>query len=405
MLITRLSLVNFRNYARLELNLPDSIILLQGNNAQGKTNLLEAIYYLATTKSPHASSDTELVNWLARDDAQAYARVAAEVRRADTTRRVELTLTRRNGGKDAAPRFGKRVRVNRVARRAMDLLGEINVVLFSPQDIDLVNGAPGLRRRYLDITLCQIDRHYCRALQTYNKVVSQRNHLLRELRERGGDTSQLRFWNEKMVDTGTKITVRRRDVLHSLTKDANQFNRALTGGGEELRLNYFPGINLQQDVSGQLSLNIADDALARHSEQDIREIFLKQLHLRRKKELVRGITLVGPHRDDFSFSNGEIDIGVYGSRGQQRTGALALRLAEVELMYAETGERPILLLDDVMSELDQSRRAYLLSALDNIQQAIITTTDWKHCPLELQQRALLWQVKDGVIEEFVERET
>jgi DNA replication and repair protein RecF len=228
MMITHLSLTNFRNYTRLELNLPEGITLLQGDNAQGKTNLLESIYYLATSRSPQAGSDVEVVNWLVRDDPMACVRLVAEVKWDGKTQRLELTLVPANNPRSSSPTFRKQIRVNGAPKRAMDLIGLVNVVIFRPQDIDLVAGAPSARRRYLDAMLCQIDNCYCRSLQMYNRVLSQRNCLLRTLRERSGDESQLNFWDERLIENGAYIFARRRDALLGLDRLARAIHRDVT---------------------------------------------------------------------------------------------------------------------------------------------------------------------------------
>ena len=378
MRLTHLSLHNFRNYVRLDLDLPPGVSLLQGDNAQGKTNLLEAIYYLATSRSPHAGADRELVNWLAvEQEPLPYARLVGKVAKAAGESAIEITLTQQ--GNNGA-RYGKQIRLNGVARRAMDLLGQLNVVLFLPEDIALVSGPPSERRRYLDAALCQIDPGYCRALSRYNQVVTQRNALLRDLRERGGDSAQLAFWDERLVENGAYLVSRRWDALRALDGLAHDLHGQLTGGGEQLRLRYVPSVELEGPA----------DKVA------VAQAFRAQLQALRPREIAAGMTLVGPHRDEARFLINEIDCGVYGSRGQQRTAALSLKLAEVHLMRRETGEQPVLLLDDVLSELDEHRRRFLLHTLDNgAEQAIITTTDLRTLPQTFLQSSQLWRVAMG----------
>ena len=213
MYLERLSLTNFRNYTRLSLDLPQHTTILQGANAQGKTNLLEAIYYLAVGRSPYATSDTQLVNWLAFRDELPHARIVAELKHGQARTRIEITLMRSANGRSG---YRKHIRINGVAKRVMDLLGHANVVLFVPQDIGLIDGPPQGRRRYLNSTICQIDPHYCRTLNQYNRVLEQRNHLLRTLRDRGGATDQLAFWDEQLVDAGARIIARRQETVLQL---------------------------------------------------------------------------------------------------------------------------------------------------------------------------------------------
>jgi DNA replication and repair protein RecF len=368
----------------LDLDLPTGVTVLLGDNAQGKTNLLEAIYYLATSRSPHAGADYEVVNWLAAEDEPLpYARLVGEVARSARELTIEITLTQRANNEK---HYRKEIRLNGVSKRAMDLLGHLNVVLFLPEDISLVSGSPGGRRRYLDVTLCQIDPPYCRSLSRYNKIVSQRNALLRDLRERGGDSSQLVFWDEQLVEHGAYLIARRRQALVALDELTHAVHSELTDGGERLHLRYEPSA----DIGGLETLT------------EVEEGFQAQLLALRQREVSAGMTLIGPHRDDVCFLIDDVDAGVYGSRGQQRTAALALKLAEVELMHRDTGEYPVLLLDDVLSELDGHRRRFLLTYLDDApQQAIITTTDLKALPEMFLRRCQLWRIQLGRLSEVV----
>ena len=378
MRLSQLSLHNFRNYVRLDLELPAGVILLVGDNAQGKTNLLESVYYLATSRSPHASADRELVNWLAvEQEPLPYARLVGTVARGGSNLTIEITLTRQQ---NHGNRYRKQIRLNGVSKRAMDLLGQLNVVLFLPEDIALVFGSPSRRRRYLDAALCQIDPAYCRSLSRYNQIVTQRNALLRDLRERGGDPSQLVFWDQRLVEHGAYLVARRQAALVTLDELALAIHEELTEGAERLHLRYVPSVELEPE----LELD------------EIAATFLSQVQGLRQREVPAGMTLVGPHRDEVRFLINDVDAGVYGSRGQQRTAALALKLAEVDLMRRETGEYPVLLLDDVLSELDAHRRQYLLRYLDNgPQQAVITTADFYSLPDPFLQNCRLWRVEMG----------
>ena len=378
MRLTLLTLHNFRNYARLNFDLPPGISVLLGNNAQGKTNLLEAIYYLATTRSPHAGADRELINWLtAEQEPLPYARLVGHIARGASEVSIEITLTQQpnNGG-----RYRKQVRLNGVAKRAIDLLGHLNVVLFLPEDIALVSGSPSLRRHYLDATLCQIDPHYCSALVRYNEVVTQRNALLRDLRERGGDPIQLAFWDGRLVENGAYLVSRRWEALLALDELAHGRHSELTDGTEQLHLRYVPSVEMEEPAD----------------QEAVGAAFQAQVLALRSREIGAGVTLVGPHRDDLRFLIDGVDAGIYGSRGQQRTTALALKLAEVDLMKRETGEYPVLLLDDVLSELDEHRRHFLVHTLeDGVEQVIVTTTDLHTLPEAFLQRCHLWRLQMG----------
>jgi DNA replication and repair protein RecF len=403
MRLTHLSLHNFRNFVRLDLDLEPGVTVLLGDNAQGKTNLLEAVFYLATSRSPHAGADRELVSWLVADrEPIPYARLVGRVARrthpistspqpdgriegqaSEWTIEITLTQEMNNGA-----RYRKQIRLNGVPRRAMDLLGHLNVVLFLPEDIDLVYGAPGLRRRYLDVTLCQIDPPYCAALARYNEVVSQRNALLRDLGERGGDPDQLGFWDERLVQDGSYLVDRRRHAIVALDELAHRVHAELTDGAERLHLRYLPSVELSESMD--------NNAIA--------GTFSAQLQALRRREIAAGVTLIGPHRDEVRFLIDEVDAGIYGSRGQQRTAALALKLAEVELMQRETGEQPVLLLDDVLSELDARRRHFLVHRLnDGLEQALVTATDLHVFPPEFLCRCCVWSIQLGQLSEVTQK--
>ncbi len=399
MYLTRLSLINFRNYTRLSLDTPRRLLVLQGANAQGKTNVLEAIYYLAAARSPYANSDAQLVNWLAERDDLPHARVEAEIVRGTTMVRIEIVLTR--NGKDQA-RYRKHVRINGVDKRATDLWGLANIVLFVPQDISLVDGAPSGRRRYIDAMLCQIDTRYCRALRQYGRVLEQRNSLLRQLRERGDASGQLLFWDERLAEHGAQVMARRQQAVLDLEGIAQSIHRDLSGGRERLRLRYAPSFNPskpeQSDQQLLLGLDLPPPISVPQEPESIAEAFLARLHSSRRDEIRRGMTLIGPHRDDLRFLDGQIDLRAYGSRGQQRTAVLATKLAEVDLMARSTGEQPILLLDEVMSELDADRRRYLCDRISRAEQCLVTTTDLDALTPEILKTASLYRVAEGRVE-------
>ncbi len=402
MYLTRLALTNFRNYAHLELDLAPGITLAQGNNACGKTSLLEAIFYLATARSPHASADRELIRWGASDEPLPFARIEAEiVKRAEVRAQIEIVLVqaedknRAAAGEAAAAhpingRVSKRIKVNGVNKRALDLLGELNAVLFLPEDLDLVFGSPGDRRRYLDTTLAQIDRRYGRALSKYNQVVEHRNSLLREFRERAFNPAELAIWDRQLIDEGAYLVARRAQTIERYNELIADIHPRLTEGAERLRLVYQPSVALGDTTPGNGEARFA--AIARQ--------FAQQLQVARPRELGAAMTLVGPHRDEVRFwidraAAPPMDAITYASRGQGRTIALALKLAEVALMRAETGEAPVLLLDDVMSELDAARRAALAQTMLDAPQAIITTTDCADFPPEFLARAHALNICDG----------
>ncbi len=406
--IRYLSLTNFRNYARLELALPERTLLLHGANAQGKTSLLEAVYLLATGASPLTSTERQLIRWEAEAEGLPYARVWAEVVRRDQAQELEIILEKKplaNG----SSRFQKSIRINRARKRRADLAGHLNVVLFTPQDVELVSGSPSVRRRYLDGTLCQVDGEYCRAVGLYAEALRQRNAALRHLRDEGGDQSQLLPFEETLARTGVLIADRRRGLVATLSQKAAEIHRRLTGALEWLRLEYRPNFDPAAPPAReryQMGLGlppytgpppeVGDDGLV--------EAFRAALQARRPDEILRGMTLTGPHRDEMRFIAGspaqgthEVDLGTFGSRGQQRTAVLSLKLAELAWMQEHTGEKPVLLLDEVLAELDASRRRYLLAQVEAAEQALLTATDLEMFSPEFRQRATLWEVRGGVI--------
>jgi DNA replication and repair protein RecF len=402
--LTHLSLTNFRNYVRLELSLPRQVVILRGDNAQGKSNLLEAIYYLATTRSPHASADRQLINWLADEEVLPHARIEGSVQRRDTSCHVAITLMKEPGGAGDEFRIRKQIELNGVRRRATDFLGEVLVVLFSPRDIDLVDGSPGGRRRFLDIALCQLDKRYCQSLRRYSAVLTQRNFLLRRLRRGRGSRRELAVWNEQLVPPGAYVMARRWQMVDALDQLSRPFHRRLTDGQERLRLSYVPSFDTAKapPLNHQLPLSLdtsenGEDAKSGLESSAIGAAFLARLDEWQEQEIERGVTLIGPQRDDIEFLVNGVNVTSYGSRGQQRTVALSLRLAERGLMIQERGEEPILLLDDVMSELDGARRAALMDLFDGTEQAILTTTNWEDCEPDFLSRAQCLSVRAGQI--------
>ncbi|MFZ4658551.1 MAG: DNA replication/repair protein RecF [Caldilineaceae bacterium] len=407
MYLSHLALTHYRNYQHLELDFTQPIALLQGQNAQGKTNLLEAIYFLSTTKPVHAQHEREVVDWQAQDEPIPYSRIAAEVQSRGRTLHLEIVMSSRGDGVN----FTKQIKINGVAKRSMDLLGIMPSVLFLPADIRLVDGGPGERRRYFDIALCQIDRDYCRALSEFQKVLNQRNSLLRNLREQpvrpAADSieAQLGFWDEKLVQHGSQVMARRHNFTLELETIAHERHAALSDTREQLALYYTPSFNpghlteveFIQLRDSQLLDGLGASVRTPLTATAVADSYLAKLRSRRSRELSAGNTLYGPHRDDLRIVANQRDLRTFGSRGQQRTAALALKLAELQISTRVTGAAPLLLLDDVMSELDAQRRSTLLSALTGVEQAIITTTDWADFAPEFRQQAQLFHVHAGQV--------
>jgi len=398
----KIDLKDFRNYRRLELGLPRGLVVFQGDNAAGKTSLLEAIYLLATTKSPRARTEQEMVNLETTPEygAPAFTRLSAVVDRKEGGIEAEILIIRDGDGTDRERAGGnasrKRVKLNGVPRRAIDLIGQINVVLFSPEDLDLIIGTPSLRRRYLDITLSQTDHRYLRTLQEYARVLAQRNGFLRNLKERqrtnrgaaAAGRNEMTIWDNELIKGGAYIIRRRRECLAGLNERAVGLHAHLIGLDNELQ----PSFELVYRPSFSLDGVEEEAGLALRFEEQLEKL--------RPQELQRGVSLAGPHRDDFGFMVEGSDIGVYGSRGQQRTAVLALKLAEVGWMEKQTGDQPILMLDDILSELDVQRRQYVLDTVQiGAEQVLITSTDlalFGDLP-QLQERASLFRVENGKV--------
>lgn len=398
MYIEHLSLQNFRNYARLEVSLPTGPILLHGSNAQGKTSLLEAIYYLATSRSPYATTDRQLINWSADRDLLSFAKIGAEIISAGRTlSRVEVTLVQEPGALNGN-RLQKDIRINGVPRRVMDLIGKINVVMFLPQDLVLVEGSPAERRRYMNVTLCQTDPPYCEALATFEKALTQRNALLKRIGDGEARPEELGYWNEQLAQAGGVLVAGRQRLLRDLEVRARRVHRDLSGGEEDLELSYQPSFLPTANNTGQLSFDVLGLDLNRQLKAaDITAQYARTLDERRGEDIARGMTLIGPQRDELRLLVNTRDLGLYGSRGQVRTAVMSLKLAELEWMRDTVGEWPILLLDEVIAELDAARRAYLLERISGAEQVLLTTTEPDIFTPEFLGKATRWRIHQGQI--------
>ncbi len=367
MYLKKIILKNYRNIEESLLEFNENLNILTGFNGQGKTNLLEAIYLLGTGSSHRNNIDRELINW--KKD---RALIQVLLFRRDQ----ELILSLRLDGSQ------KIIEINNTpVGRVSELIGNLNVVLFSPEDLNLVKGGPAYRRKFLDVEISQVSSYYLYLLNKYRNVLKQRNKLLKDLREGKGDKVLLALWDEKLVEIGSKIINKRIKVVEKLKILARLSHRQITAGSENLTIEY-------------------ETSLKEFKENKETEVIFKQnLVNNKKEEIMRGFTLVGPHRDDLVLKINEVDLRKYGSQGQQRTAALALKMAELEFMKSETGEYPILLLDDVFSELDQQRRNTLLGLIADKIQTFITTTDLNDIGQIKQQNHKLYTVNKGKIRE------
>ena len=381
MLLSRLRLSNFRNLVEVDLEIPGGVSVYFGENAQGKTALVEAVYILAIARSFRAENERELVNFAAARDGE-MALVDGLVEDAGdeaTPQRVIVGYRVSESESATGPgyRVSKEIRVNRVRRTAGGLVGLVHAVLFSALDIELVQGPPSARRRFLDILVSQADPQYLRSLQRYQRIVRQRNRLLRLRREGRAAPDELEYWDGELVREGSWLTWRRYEVMNTLAPACTGHHRELSGSGESLRLHYRPSVPLAEDAEGTA------------------ESFRCSLRSVAARELATAATAVGPHRDDFEILVNETDMGVYASRGQARTLALALRLAEAETLAAARGTGPLLLLDDALSEMDAVRRRRVLEKASQYPQVMITTTDPEQVSGFYGAGAFYFQVSEG----------
>ncbi|GIV65760.1 MAG: DNA replication and repair protein RecF [Chloroflexota bacterium] len=396
--LTHLSLTNFRAFSRLDMEVPRHILLLVGDNAQGKTTLLEAVYFLATFTSFHAAHDRQLINFLAEEENLPFARVVADFQRGGKPHRLEIRLIQDAVGANGA-RLRKEILVDGVKRSMQDAMGSFNAVLFLPQMTQILEGGPDERRRYLNLTLSQIVPGYAQALTEYVQVVAQRNALLKQLAERGGDSEQLTYWDTLLVQRGAYLIQARIRALNELERLSARIHDRLTEGKEVLRLVYRPGYDPAVGPRTQYSLPIETTVdRSGFTEEQIREGFLARLRMVRAEEIQRGVTTIGPHRDEVRFTANGIDLGDFGSRGQVRTALMALKLAEVAWMREKIGEWPVLLLDETLAELDIQRRADLLNALGDCDQAVLTTTDLNLFNEAFVRQCTIWQVQAGCVQ-------
>lgn len=334
MKIKSLKLKNFRNYDFLELEFDDATNIFYGDNAQGKTNILESIYISGTTKSHRGTKDRDLIQFEREE-----SHIETVVEKNDITYQIDMHL-KKNSPKGIA--------INKVPiRKASELFGIINIVFFSPEDLNIIKNGPSERRRFIDLELSQLDKVYLNNLSNYNRIVNQRNHLLKDITQQKNLMETLDIWEIQLVQYGNKIIERRKQFVKEINKIISNIHKKLTGEKEEIHLIYEPS-------TGGLTL---EQALRKNRERDMK---IKS-------------TSVGPHRDDICFMAGNLDIRKFGSQGQQRTAALSLKLSEIELVKQSIHDTPVLLLDDVLSELDKHRQNYLLDSIHDIQTLITCT--------------------------------
>jgi DNA replication and repair protein RecF len=373
--------------------------MLVGDNAQGKTSLLEAIYFLATLSSFHASSDKQLINFIEARQPLAVGRIQADFRRGIENHRLEVRIIQEPNGQNGNTHLRKEVLLDGVKRKTGEAIGHFNAVLFLPQMMGVIEGGPEERRRYLNLALAQVISHYQAALAEYNKALLQRNALLKQLFERRGDVSQLDYWDDQIATYGSQIIHARIRAVQELEKLAARTHRELTHANEILRLSYQPAYDPLPQKPGQMALSLeAPIDRSGFTQEYIRKGFIECLQKLRSDEIARGITTLGPHRDELRFLANGIDLGTYGSRGQARSAILALKIAEVAWMHAKSGHWPVLLLDEVLAELDTQRRVDLLDKLAQSEQVMLSTTDLDLFTPDFVNKAVVWHVANGGVE-------
>lgn len=359
MTIKSIELNHFRNYEKLKIEFDHGTNILYGDNAQGKTNILESAYVSGTTKSHKGSKDKEMINF---HESEAHIRTIVE--KNDRSYQIDIHLKKNRS---------KGIAINRVPiKKASDLFGVLNIVFFSPEDLNIIKNGPSERRRFLDSEICQLDKIYLSDLTKYNKILNQRNKLLKDMIFHPELEGTLSVWDQQLLSYGKRIISRRRKFIDELNEIACEIHKKISGNREELVLKYEP---------------------------DIEEAFFEdELNQNHEKDKKYGTTSVGPHRDDISFLIGDMDIRKYGSQGQQRTSALSMKLSEIELVKKSIHDKPVLLLDDVLSELDSNRQNYLLNNIHDIQ-TIITCTGLDEFVQNRFQINKVFQVVNGTVTE------
>ncbi len=372
MLLREVELVNFRNIPELKLTPNPGLNLLVGENGQGKSNFLEALLIMAITKSLRAGKDSELIR-IGEDNSLVRCTVEREI---DSDARLEMLFSRTER---------KYIRINGSKHtRSSDILGYMNAVFFGSMDLDIVSGEPTYRRRYLNMEISQISPRYCMDISSLKKTLEQRNHLLKEMRDHPGRDYALDAWDSQLVQYGSDIISRRESILGRLNPIASNIHTYLTDGAENLEIRYLPSFPFPSGAKPE----------------EIRCRFTDELTSKRSEEIRRGVTLIGPQRDDILFVVDGKDARLYASQGQQRTVTLSLKLAEYELINEFAGEPPIVLLDDVLSDLDDSRRNQLLNWVFGRCQSFITCTNLRSFTTEMLERADVYRVNDGDVKKI-----
>ena len=360
MKINQLELSEFRNYESLSVEFDASVNILYGDNAQGKTNVLEAIYLCGTTKSHKGSKEKEMIRLSSEE-----SHIRMQIEKAGIPHRIDMHL-RKNKAKGVA--------IDGIPiKRSSELMGLLHIVFFSPEDLSMIKNGPGERRRFIDLELCQLDPTYLYHLSNYNRAVNQRNNLLKQIGFNKSLKDTMEIWDSQLVEHGSVIIDTRKRFMDELNELLPKIHAKLSGGKEELYVRYEPNVT-KQEFGQKLALNL-------------------------DRDLALKVTGNGPHRDDISFYVGDKNLKSFGSQGQQRTAALSLKLAEIELVRSKIKESPVLLLDDVLSELDRNRQSYLLESITDLQ-TIITCTGLEEFVDNKKRYHKIFHVVEGIISEI-----
>ncbi|MFV2049451.1 DNA replication/repair protein RecF [Metabacillus litoralis] len=366
MFINELKLKNYRNYEELTIQFENKVNVILGENAQGKTNVMESIYVLAMAKSHRTSNDKELIGW-----DKEYAKIEGNIEKYNRSTALQLVISKK----------GKKAKLNHIEQEKLSqYVGAMNVIMFAPEDLNLVKGSPQVRRRFIDMEIGQVSAIYLHDLSRYQKIMQQRNHYLKLLQMRKQkDQTMLDVLTEQLCEAAAKIIYKRLQFVSELQKWAEPVHSGISRGLETLRIKYKPSVDVSEDYDLTKMIEAYEQKFAK-----IRE-----------KEIERGATLAGPHRDDLTFFVNDHDVQTYGSQGQQRTTALSLKLAEIDLIHNEIGEYPILLLDDVLSELDDYRQSHLLNTIQGKVQTFVTTTSVEGIDHQTLKEAATFRVRAG----------
>ena len=368
MILKELQLHNFRNYDDLSVKFASGVNILIGENAQGKTNLLEAVYVLALTRSHRTANDRELINWQSHE-----ARLSGRIEKQGGTVPLELTFTAK----------GKKAKVNHLEQaRLSQYVGQLNVILFAPEDLSIVKGAPAMRRHFMDLEFGQMSNKYLYDSGQYRSILKQRNQYLKQLQTRQQhDRVFMQVLSDQLAAYGAEIIVARATFLKKLEKWAQVVHDTVSQHKEKLTFRYVTQVQLEDNASVD----------------DIYHQLLELYATNETKEIEQGSTQYGPQRDDLRFLINEKNVQTYGSQGQQRTTALSVKLAEIDLMKEQTGEYPILLLDDVLSELDDERQTHLLTAIQDKVQTFLTTTSLSGIAQQLIHAPTIFNIDHGTL--------